>query len=413
LAQPRFGKTLTSIDDAAPLSAFHRLWRLLPVQQRRVWLARVSAALAPKPARPTPKPAGGVLVLGELSRASGLGEGARLMLQGLASLGMATWSGDTAAHLPSPDAPARAAVLLHVNAPQLPAALLRAGRKCSRGRMIIGHWAWELPVVPPTWRAGAQCVHEIWTPSRFTAEALQNLAHNDRRIRVVPYPVAVAPPEPSHLRRADFGWPDSAVVVLVCFNLASSFERKNPLGAIHAFCSAFGGRADRHLVLKLSHVAHYPTDLARLRQAIAGATNITIDTSVMSRADSYALLAAADIVLSLHRSEGFGLVPAEAMLLGRPVIATNWSGNTDFMTSDSAALVGFRLIPARDPRGVFAAPGAMWAEPDQDDAVAQLRRLADDAALRRDLGARGRAMATERLGTAHLAEALEAIGMAA
>jgi glycosyltransferase involved in cell wall biosynthesis len=354
-----------------------------------------------------------VLVLGELSRASGLGEGARLMVKALASLGAPTWSGESGARLHIPDLPSAAALLLHVNAPQLPAALLRAGRKLCRNRMIIGHWAWELPVVPSSWRAGARCVHEIWAPSRFTAEALQTLAQKDLPIRVVPYPVAVVPPTPSALSRVDFGWPDSAVVVLVCFNLASSFERKNPLAAIKAFCSAFGNRADRLLVLKLSHVAHYPADLARLRQAIGGTTNIRIDTTVMSRADSYALMAAADIVLSLHRSEGFGLVPAEAMLLGRPVVATNWSGNTDFMTGESAALVGFRLIPARDPRGVFEAPGAVWAEPDQDEAVAQLRLLADDAGLRRDLGARGRSMATERLGTAKLAVALEAIGMAA
>ena len=69
-------------------------------------------------------------------------------------------------------------------------------------------------------------------------------------------------------------------------------------------------------------------------------------------------------MLSLHRSEGFGLVPAEAMLLGRAVVATGWSGNMDFMDADSAALVGYRLVPARDPRGVFEAPGADWAEPD-------------------------------------------------
>ncbi len=351
--------------------------------------------------------------MGELSRASGLGEGARLMVQAVASLGVANWSGESGARLHIPDLPSAAALLLHVNAPHVPAALLRAGRKLCRKRMIIGHWAWELPVVPPAWRAGARCVHEIWAPSHFTAQALQSLAQKDLRIRVVPYPVAVVPPAASALSRADFGWPDSAVVVLVCFNLASSFERKNPLAAIKAFASAFGNRGDRLLVLKLSHVAHYPADLARLRQATAGAANIRIDTSVMSRADSYAAMAAADIILSLHRSEGFGLVPAEAMLLGRPVVATNWSGNTDFMTADSAALVGYRLIPARDPRGVFEAPGAVWAEPDLDDAVAQLRLLADDAGLRRDLGARGRRMATERLGTAKLAEALEAIGMPA
>jgi glycosyltransferase involved in cell wall biosynthesis len=120
-------------------------------------------------------------------------------------------------------------------------------------------------------------------------------------------------------------------------------------------------------------------------------------------------MAASDIVLSLHRSEGFGLVPAEAMLLGKPVIATGWSGNMDFMDATSAALVGYRLVPTEDPRQVYH--GASWAEPDQRDAVAHLRRLADDAAERRALGCRARAMATDRLGAGPLADALRAIGL--
>jgi glycosyltransferase involved in cell wall biosynthesis len=309
-------------------------------------------------------------------------------------------------------------LLLHVNAPQLPAALLRLPRQLARGRMVIGHWAWELPVLPETWRPGFGFVHEIWAPSRFTATALGAMMATlpaGRRcpIRVVPYPVATTSPAPAMLGRRDFGWPDAAVVVVVCFSLASSFERKNPLGAILAFRRAFGDRTDRLLVLKLSHVGHYPTDMARLRQAVAGAANIRLDDRTLPRADTHALLAAADIVMSLHRSEGFGLVPAEAMLLGRPVIATNWSGNTDFMTEDSAALVNAQLVPADDPRGVFTAPGAVWAEPDAAGAVAHLVRLANDSAERRALGARGRDMARARLGTAGLAEALAGLRRAA
>jgi glycosyltransferase involved in cell wall biosynthesis len=336
------------------------------------------------------------------------------MVQGLCSLGVPVPNRDT-----TPELPAGVPLLVHVNAPQLPAFLLRLPRHLIRNRLVIGHWAWELPVPPPSWQAGLAFVHEVWACSRFTANALEVLidgaTHLKHRpvLRVVPYPVASAPPRPSALGRRDFGWPDGAVVVVVCFSLASSFERKNPLGAILAFRRAFGDRMDRLLVMKLSHVTHYPADMARLRAAIAGAPNIRLDDRTLPRADAHALLAAADIVLSLHRSEGFGLVPAEAMLLGRPVIATNWSGNTDFMTGESAALVGFRLIPAQDPRGVFEAPGAVWAEPDAREAVAQLVRLADDVEVRRQLGAGGRIMATARLGTAPLQAALGAIGFPA
>ena len=128
-------------------------------------------------------------------------------------------------------------------------------------------------------------------------------------------------------------------------------------------------------------------------------------------ADNHALTACADIVLSLHRSEGFGLVPAEGMLLGRAVVLTNWSGNTDFTDAETAALVPYRLVPAVDPRGVFQAPGAVWAEADVDAAAAHLRRLAADPASRIALGARAQVAARQRLGPAPLAAALQAIGL--
>ncbi len=128
-------------------------------------------------------------------------------------------------------------------------------------------------------------------------------------------------------------------------------------------------------------------------------------------ADHLALVAAADIVLTLHRSEGFGLVAAEAMLLGRPVVATGWSGNLEFMDEASAALVPVRLIPPIDPRGVLDTSKALWADPDIGVAASHLRRLADDAQARAELGQRGLRMATDRLGPASLRSALQGLGL--
>ena len=99
------------------------------------------------------------------------------------------------------------------------------------------------------------------------------------------------------------------------------------------------------------------------------------------------LMAAADIVISLHRSEGFGLVPAQAMALGKPVIATGWSGNLDFMNKNNSALVSYSLIPVRDPEGAFQADDQKWADANVDEAAEWLRRLAGDADLRARLGA--------------------------
>ncbi len=349
---------------AAALTSLHRLWRLLPPRGRRRALLRAATLLAPRPDRVPPPVREGVIVVGELGRASGLGEGARLVLAGLAALGVPAWTD-------AREAPPGAALLLYANAPQVPLALARLGRRAVRGRRVIGFWNWELPVADPDWRIAAPFVHEVWVPSQFTAAALEPLAPG--RVRVVSYPLALRPPVPSLLSRAAFGLPERAVVTLAVMSLASSFVRKNPLAVVAAHRAAFGERADRILVLKVTDPDHFPDDFARLRAACAGMANIQIEARTLPRADLHALMAASDIVLSLHRSEGFGLVPAEAMLLGRAVVATDWSATAEFLHDGVAAPVPARMVPVGDPRGVYAVPGAEWAEPDVEAAAAWLR----------------------------------------
>jgi glycosyltransferase involved in cell wall biosynthesis len=260
-----------------------------------------------------------------------------------------------------------------------------------------------MPEVPPEWRPGLACVSQVWVPSHFTAAALEPLLPG--RVRVVPPALALVPPVASSLNRAAFGLPEAAVVVLVSFNLASSFARKNPFAAIAAFRGAFGDRPDRILVLKVGHPEHAPADFARLAQ-MARAPNIRLETRMLAPEDRHALTACADIVLSLHRGEGFGLVLAEAMLLGKPVVATGWSGNTDFMDGTNAALVDYRLVPARDDRAVYR---GLWAEPDAAQAAVLLRTLADDADMRRTLGERARVSTLSRLDGRELTAALEGL----
>jgi hypothetical protein len=396
----------------APLSPLHRAWRLLPARRRRMLLAQATALAAPRPDRTLPPPHAGLAVAGELSRPSGLGQAARLMLAGCERLGVQTWALDIGTAVdpirPSALPPPGVPLAIHVNPPTLPLALLRLPRGLLRGRRVIGCWAWELPVVPDEWRPGAAFAHEAWMPSRFCADAVEPLLPG--RVRVVGHPAAVAPPRPSALGRADFGLPEGAVVVLTSFSLSSSFERKNPLGAIAAFRAAFGDRADRMLVLKVGDPRGHEADMARLQDAVAGAANVRLETRMLSPGDNAALTRVADILLSLHRSEGFGLPMAEAMLLGRAVVATDWSGSRDFLSSGWAALVTARLIPARDPRAVYEAPGAVWADPDVGEAAACLRRLADDAPAREALGRAGRQAAERLMGTAALAAALRGIG---
>jgi glycosyltransferase involved in cell wall biosynthesis len=404
--------TPTAGAERFPRTVPHTLWRNLPAVLRRRIFAKATALLAPKSSALGSADTSGIVIVGELSRASGVGETARLMAVAAQRLGLAVWTIDLpppvdrqpevaliASTAPPPGVP----LVLHVNAPLLPLALLRLTTAITRNRPIIGYWAWEVPEVPPEWRPALACVNQVWVPSRFTAAVLEPLLPG--RVRVVPPALAVVPPVASTLDRAAFGLPAEAVVVLVSFNLASSFARKNPFAAVAAFRGAFGDRPDRILLLKVVHPEHAPADFARLAQ-MAQAPNIRIDTHTLPPEDRHALTACADIVLSLHRGEGFGLVLAEAMLLGKPVVATGWSGNTDFMDGANAALVGYRLVPARDDRSVYR---GLWAEPDVAEAAALLRILADDAELRRALGERARVSVMERLNGRELTASLRGL----
>lgn len=371
----------------------HRLWRVLPRSQRQALFYALTGALAP---RPDPAPPGGspVTVAGLLSATTGLGEGARLCLNAVRSLGIPTRAIDLAAvfdqsDMPGgfPDAPPPApdeggTMIVHVNGPYLPFALWRMGRAAVRGRRIVGYWYWELPAVPPSWRRGLPFVHEIWAPSRFTADAIATLT--DRPIRLVPIPLA--PPHPAPIGRADFGLPDDAFVAMSFFHMGSSFNRKNPLGAVAAFRSAFGDDPRALLVLKVVDDGAAPAQRRRLDEAIQGAANIRLIERRLTRDEVTALLAVSDVVLSLHRSEGFGLVPAQAMQLGKPVIATGWSANLDFMDRESSILLDYRLISAEDPQGTYDLAGQKWADPDVEQAAAALRSLAADPELRERIG---------------------------
>ncbi len=130
---------------------------------------------------------------------------------------------------------------------------------------------------------------------------------------------------------------------------------------------------------------------------VAGLNVVFVD-EFLTRAQVYELQACCDVLLSLHRAEGFGLAPAEMMFMGKPVIATGWSGNMDFMTRENSALVDYKLVAVQDRQGVYTMSDQRWAEPDIEQAAVWLRKLAADPELRRRLGMRAAKDATEFFG---------------
>jgi glycosyltransferase involved in cell wall biosynthesis len=386
--------------DAGDLPRFvewcERSWRL----EDRTSLLRPRVA---EPSGPTSVgvAAGGLNVIGYLDHDLSLGDVGRRVVDALRAANVPvaavahrrTGSPLATTPIAVDDAVRYGTNLVVVNADQFHFFAADHGRTVLDGRRTIAYWFWELEQVPEQMREAISFVDEIWAGSQFVVDAFA--AVSDVPVTLVPIPV----PEPtvSGRDRASFDLPADRVIVLVTFDHFSVMERKNPLGAIEAFRRAFPEPTPDGpvLVVKTMNGHIRWENHERLLLAAAGRPDIVVRDEHLDRADQMALLAASDILVSLHRSEGLGLHCAEAMWLGTPVIATNYSGNVDFMSDHDSVLIDARMVPVEHGEGVYPAD-AEWADPDLDLAAAEIRSLVTDPKRRQRLaGAARRRMAEQ------------------
>ncbi len=267
-----------------------------------------------------------------------------------------------------------------------------------RGRYSIGWWWWEVASFPELLSSSFEHVDEVWAGSAFVAEALGAVAP----VPVMKMPVAVDLPDDIAVDRPGFGFGDDEFAFLFTFDYNSVLERKNPLGLIEAFAAAFAPGDGASLTLKCINEQFRPVAHARVCAAAAQNPHVRVMTGYLPTARMNSLLASCDCYVSLHRSEGFGMTLAESMWLGKPVIATGYSGNLDFMSSENSYLVRHSMVEIADGADPYPA-GGEWAEPDLTDAVAQMRSVfeqRDEAAAR---GARAAEDVREQYGLAAVA----------
>jgi glycosyltransferase involved in cell wall biosynthesis len=259
------------------------------------------------------------------------------------------------------------------------------GAAFRRGRYNIGYWAWELPEFPDAWVHHADNFDEIWTPSRFTTDAIALKLP----VPVLTMPHAIAFARPQGDFRAKFGLPADKFLFLFLYDLNSYSERKNPGAVIEAFRRSGLAERGAALVIKVHNVDRNPADFQRLREAAASLPDTTLITRTLARAEVYELESACDCFVSLHRAEGFGLALAECMYLGKPVIATDWSGSADFVGTGRACPVRYTLTKLERSHGPYT-KGQTWAEPDVDHAAWWMGQLHGDRELARQIGAAAR-----------------------
>jgi glycosyltransferase involved in cell wall biosynthesis len=335
----------------------------------------------------------GVNLVGYFDAVLGVGEAARQMIGALAAEGIEVATiAMTASASPREEtlavetiAPRFPVNLICVNADMVPAFAQQVGASFFADRYSIGYWWWEASRFPDRWLGSFGYLDEVWAGSRHVAEALAEVSP----VPVVRIPPPVEVNEVPERTRGELGLPEGFLFLFV-FDYASVFERKNPLAIVEAFTRAFGEDDGATLVLKCINHERDPSSHARLLAATAGRPAVQVIDRTVAPGEKDAMIAACDCYVSLHRSEGFGFTMAEAMWLGRPVIATGYSGNLDYMTHENSYLVDFQLVPIGDGVEPYP-PDGVWAEPDVGHAAALMREVFDDPSAARARAARGQA----------------------
>jgi glycosyltransferase involved in cell wall biosynthesis len=260
---------------------------------------------------------------------------------------------------------------------QLPFLYQELGSRCARPAYNILRTYWELPTAPKTWARMLECIDEIWAPNQFVATAFKHIFNGP----IVIIPPCVRVDRNRSFARDHFRMEEDRFYFIFTFDHFSFAERKNPLGILRVFLSAFPDPSEKvGLVIKSTGLKEQnATVRAKIAQAATRDSRIIIIDDTLRRDEILSLIAQSDCYVSLHRSEGFGLGMAEALALGKPVVGTDYSGSTDFLSLETGFPVPYSIRPLVQGEYIEG-EGQSWAEPDERAAVQILRCLRSDPA---------------------------------
>lgn len=251
-------------------------------------------------------------------------------------------------------------------------AYLKYGESLFKGFYNIGWWSWELTVWPEKWLPVFDLMDEIWATTQFTERMYKH--YSKKPTYLMSSAVSVA--RKQHVSRKKLGLPEKKFLFLYIFDFNSYLARKNPWAALKAFKRAFDTQ-DKNvgLVLKTMNTNQDNPLWKKFCKLCSEDSRIILIQKTLDRGDVLGLVDACDAYVSLHRAEGFGRTMAEALLFGKPVVATNFSGNTDFVNPEIAFPVKYKMIQVKVGEYPFVeeSDSPMWADPSISDAAKKMR----------------------------------------
>lgn len=293
--------------------------------------------------------------------------------------------------------------LFCINADQMGIVFSNLGLTKNKSVHRIGYWFWELPNFPDEWRGALECVDEIWAPTLYIQAALSKFTNKP----IVHMPVAVEFDRERSYQREEFGLPGKDFLFLFSFDLHSFSARKNPTATLKAFLDEFKDLNENvGLVIKVIYGDKHPDEYNSLLKLSKNDSRIHVINEALSRDKMYGLIDVCNCYVSLHRAEGFGLGMAEAMYLRKPVIATAYSGNLDFMTADNSCLVDYELVPVNIGEYPYA-DGQFWANPSIDSARRHMRKIFENVDYRNKIAENGHATIVKNHSFSSVGEAIK------
>lgn len=207
---------------------------------------------------------------------------------------------------------------------------------------------------------------------------------------------------PMEIIREKYNIPKDNFVCFFNFDYRSCYERKNPEAVLKSFKEALGTYENTNIIIKTTgfdnlQLLDHVKKLGDYIKKLGIEDKVILINEYLSRNESISLINASNCYISLHRGEGLGLGMLEAMSLSKPVIATNYSGNTEFTKEDNSLLVDYKIVDVKKEQ-VEIGPYfgvKQWAEPNVETAKKHLKYLYNNPEFAKQLGERAKKFVDE------------------